>query len=140
MCTVDAVCLLWDVSGGLPVIWPARCTSLGCSAGKPACVIAAATVIMSTDSLRFQSTGLFRCYSHAPWYKLVTHLGLVSTLLTPPQASGGGNHVDTYTSVCNLYLSWQLACLDVTCEPTKFKGEQKKETLCCHIGVARSQL
>ena len=68
----------------LAVIWPARCTSLGCLC--PACVIAAVTIINRLTEI--QSTGLFRCYGHAPWYKLVTHLGSVSTLLTPPRASG----------------------------------------------------
>ena len=50
-------------------------------AGKPACVIAAVTIINRLNEI--QSTGLFHYYGHAPWYKLVTHLGSVSTLLTP---------------------------------------------------------
>ena len=74
---------------GTCTVWPwfgqRDARALNASAGKPVCVIAAVTFAM--DPPRFKHC-LFRCYGHAPWYKVVTHLGSVSTLLTPPRASG----------------------------------------------------
>ena len=72
------------------------------SAGKPACVIAAVNGLTG-----IQSTGLCRCYGHAPW---VTHLGRFLHRPGPP-ALGGVNRIDTYTSVCNVYLLFFTLCM-----------------------------